>query len=89
MGLNADTNDLDNNSVPPKVNNKKLYSLLKHSKQDSSDIASLKKDKRTFSVGTDKANILNNQFQSVFSPVSLKSQSQRTLQDIFDLRPRH
>ena len=38
----------------------------------------LKKDKRTFSVENDKANILNNQieFQSVFSPklpVSLKS----------------
>ena len=88
MGLNADTNDLDNNSVPPKVNNKKLYSLLKHSKQDSRGIASLKKDKRTFSVETDKANILNNQFQSVFSPKSpdsLKSLAQRTLQDICDL----
>ena len=85
LGLKADTNDLDNNSAPPMVNNKKLYSLLKHSKQDSSGIASLKKDKRTFSVETDKTNILNTQFQSVFSPkspVRRKSLAQRTLQDL-------
>lgn len=30
LGLNADTNDFDN-GAPPKVKNKKLYSLLKHS----------------------------------------------------------
>ena len=65
----------------PKVKTKKLYSLLKHSKQDLVGIASLKKDEQTFSVETDKANTLNVQFQSVFSPktpVSLKSLDQKS-----------
>ena len=56
LGLNADTNDLDN-SAPPKVKHKKFYSLLKHSEQDSSGVAPLKEG-RTFSVETDKANSL-------------------------------
>ena len=72
---------------PPKVKRKKLYSLLNHSKQDSGGIASLKKDGQTFSTKTDKANTLNVQFQSVFSPkipVSLKSLAQKSLQDLHD-----
>ena len=36
LGLNQETDDLD---TPPKVNTKKLYSLLKHSKQDSRGIS--------------------------------------------------
>ena len=58
--------------------NKKLYSLLKHSKQESNGIASLKRDGQTASSETDQANTLNDQFQSVFSPktpVSLKSRA--------------
>ena len=39
LGINNDDDDLD---TPPKVKTKKLYSLLKHSKQDSSGIVSLK-----------------------------------------------
>ena len=73
---------------PPKVNTKKLYSLLEHSKQDSGGIASLKKDRQTVSTETDKANTLNVQFQSVFSPktpASLKSLAQKSLQDLHDL----
>ena len=34
---------------PPKVNTKKLYSLLKYSKQDASGVAPLKLDGRTLS----------------------------------------
>ena len=72
---------------PPKVKTKKLYSLLKPSKQDSGGIASLKKDGQTVSTETDKANTLNVQFLSVFSPktpVSLKSLAQKSLQDLHD-----
>ena len=60
------------------VKTKKFYSLLKHSKQDSTGIAPLKKDCRTLLTETGKANALNDQFQSVFSPkppISLKSLS--------------
>ena len=39
LGINNDDDDLD---TPPKVKTKKLYSLLRHSKQNSSGIASLK-----------------------------------------------
>ena len=53
---------------PPKVNTKKMYSLLKHSKQDLSGVAPLKLDDRTLSDDCEKANALNRQFQSVFSP---------------------
>ena len=74
---------------PPKVKTKKLYSLLKHSKQDFGGTASLKKDGQTVSTETDKANTLNVQFQSVISPktpvhVSLKFLAQKSLQDLHD-----
>ena len=38
LGLNNDNNDQDSGE-PPRVKTKKLYSLLKHSKQDSTGIA--------------------------------------------------
>ena len=69
------------------MNTKKLYSLLKHSKQDSSGIASLKADNKTYTEDSEKANALNGQFHSVFnpkSPISLKQLAQRTLQDLHD-----
>ena len=84
LGLNNEEDDLD---APPKVKTKKLYSLLKHSKQDSSGIASLKANDTTHTEDTDKANTLNGQFNSVFrpkSPISLKQLAQRTLQDLHD-----
>ena len=84
LGLNNEEDDLD---APPKVKTKKLYSLLKHSKQDSSGIASLKANNKSYTEDTDKANTLNGQFNSVFSPkipISLKQLAQRTLQDLHD-----
>ena len=84
LGLNNEEDDLD---VPPKVKTKKLYSLLKHSKKDSSGIASLKANNISYTEDTDKANTLNGQFNSVFSPkspISLKQLAQRTLQDLHD-----
>ena len=53
------------------VKTKILYSMLKHPKQDSSGISfflSLRKDGKTLLTETAKANALNDQFQSVFSP---------------------
>ena len=64
---------------------KKLYTLLKHSKQDSRGISSLKANGKTLSSEPDKANALNLQFQSVFSPkspLSLTSLAQKTLQEL-------
>ena len=86
LGLNNERDD-QNMGEPPKVKTKKLYSLLKHSKQDSGGIASLKKDGQTVSAEADKANTLDVQFQSVFSPktpISLKSLAQKSLQDLHD-----
>ena len=63
---------------------KKLYSVLK---QDSRGISSLKANGKTLSSQPDKANALNLQFQSVFSPkspLSQKSLAPRTLQDLHD-----
>ena len=47
---------------------KKLFSRLKNSKQDSKGIVPLKKDGKMYSNTVDKANVLNEQFQSVFIP---------------------
>ena len=84
LGIQQEADDLD---TPAKVNTKKLYSLLKHAKQDNGGITSLKANGKTFTSDADKANTLNNQFQSVFSPKSpttLKAIAQKTLQDLQD-----
>ncbi|KAH3700067.1 hypothetical protein DPMN_075035 [Dreissena polymorpha] len=51
----------------PGGNNKKLYSYVKGMKSDSSGVAPLKKDGSTHSDASAKAEILNNQFSSVFT----------------------
>ena len=82
LGFNNES-DYQNMEEPPK----KLYSLLKHPKQDSSGIASLKKDGQTISTDMDKANTLNVQFQPVLSPktpVSLKFLAQISLHNLHD-----
>ena len=58
---------------------KKLFTFLKHAKQDSGSIATLKEQGKEFSGSVDKANILNRQFQSVFSPKSPLSLSLQQL----------
>ena len=85
LGINTTTQQEENS--PPKVNTKKMYSLLKHSKQDSSGVAPLKSDGRTLSDDCEKSNALNRQSQSVFSPKSperLSSLAQRKLQELND-----
>ena len=89
LGINNEIPDQDVGE-PPKVKTKKLYSLLKHSKQDSNGIAPLKKDGQILLTEVGKANALNDQFQSVFSPqtpISLKSLAQKLLQDLHDSVP--
>ena len=64
-----------------------MYSLIKHSKQDSSGVAPLKSDGRTPSDDCEKSNALNKQFQSVFipqSPERLNSLAPRKLQELND-----
>ena len=78
FGLNNEEDELN---APPKVKTKKLYPLLKHSKQNSSGKASLKANNKSYTEDTDNANTLNGQFHSVFSPKQL---AQRTLQDLHD-----
>ena len=53
LGINNEISDHDVGE-PPKVKTKKLHSLLKHSKQDSSCIASLKKAGQTLLTETGK-----------------------------------
>ena len=87
LGINTTTEQAENSSPPHKVNTKKMYSLLKHSKQDSSGVAPLKSDGRTLSDDCEKLNALNRQFQSVFSPKSqecLSSLAERKLQELND-----
>ena len=67
LGLNNKRDD-QNMGEPQKVNTKKLYFLLTHSKQDSGAIASLKKVGYTVSTETDKANILNVQLSQCLAP---------------------
>ena len=84
LGITNEVNDID---APPKVKTRKLYSLLKHSQQDSSGIASLNANNKTNTEDLDKANTINGQFNSVFSPkspISFKQLAQRTLQDLHD-----
>ena len=47
--------------------NKKLYKLVKHNKTEQCGVAPLKHQGLTYSDPVDKANILNRQFESVFS----------------------
>ena len=85
LGINTTTEQEENS--PPKVNTKKMYSLLKHTKQDSSGVAPLKSDGRILSDDCEKSNALNRQFQSVFSlksPGRLSSLAQRKLQELND-----
>ena len=56
----------DNNSNTGRPN-KRLYTFIKQQKSDSREINSLKSNGINYTLPTDKANILNTQFQSVFT----------------------
>ena len=85
--LNVNQDPTNSTKASNKPNTKKLYTLLKHSKQDSVGVAPLKKDNICHQDDVKKATILNEQFQSVFSqksPLSLKSLCKMNLQNLSD-----
>ena len=63
----AHNNYIRNMVSEPGSKNKKLYSYIKGMKCDSSGVATLKKDGTNYSEASDKAEILNDQFASVFT----------------------
>ena len=74
----------DENSV---CNNKKLFSFLKSSKQDQTGSPPLQKGSRLVTDTTEKADIHNQQFQSVFTtkaPLSLSRLCKMKIQDMTD-----
>lgn len=83
-------NDISNpssNAPSQKVCTKKLYSLFKHSKQDSSGVSALKKDGVTHCDSKECSKIFNSQFHSVFSPkspLSLGAFCKMKIQDLLD-----
>ena len=91
LGLSDEEGNIDTVSDKQKFAPKKLFSLIKNAKQDSHGVSPLKdKDSgNTFSQNKDKANLLNKQFQSVFSQLSPLKLSQLCidkLQDYFSVR---
>ena len=75
----------DTSTAQTKPDTKKLYTLLKHAKQDAHGIDTLKTNGKSFQKDTDKANVLNEQFQSVFtakSPLPLSSLCTMRLQEV-------
>ena len=74
-------------TTPGQVDSKKLFQFLKSSRTDQQGIPPLKKNDQLYTDTTEKANILNEQFQSVFtplSPLSLKEISLMKVQDLVD-----
>ena len=68
----------ENDESPTK--DKKFWRYVKHQRQEAQGVAPLKKEGKLVDDPVEKANILNNQFQSVFSPrnpLSLKALSTR------------
>ena len=62
--------------------NKKFYSFVKHNKTEQCGVAPLKHQGLTYTDPVDKANILNRQFESVFSkpqPLSLKQLAKQAI----------
>ena len=66
-------------------NTKKLFSFLKNCSQEYQGSSPLKKDEQLYTDNVQKANLLNCQFQSVFtpkSPLTLKQLCQQKVQDL-------
>ena len=72
-------------TVSSRSNTKKLFSFLKNCRQDSQGSSPLKKNEQLCTDNVKKANLLNCQFQSVFtpkSPLTLKQLCQQKVQDL-------
>ena len=72
-------------TTPVQVDSKKLFQFLKSSRTDQQGIPPLKKNNQLFTDTTEKANILNEQFQSVFTPLSPLSLKELSLMKVQDL----
>ena len=59
-----ETSEPDNNHAPKQ---KRFWNYIKSLRKDSTGIASLKDNGRLFNASEDKADILNRQYQSVFT----------------------
>lgn len=77
--------DRHGNPGTGQVDSKKLFQFLKNSRTDQQGIPPLKKDDHLHTDTKDKANILNDQFQSVFTPLSPLSLKELTLMKVQDL----
>ena len=80
----VDDSDPIANSRP---NTRKLFSYLKNCRQDSQGIAPLKEDGQICTDNVKKANLLNKQFQPVFtpkSPLELKQLCHLKVRDLHD-----
>ena len=74
-------------SKNPRPNTKKLFSYLKNCRQDNQGSAPLKENGQICTDNVKKANLLNSQFQSVFtpkSPLELKQLCHQKVQDLHD-----
>ena len=81
--------DDSDQTVTSRPNTKKLFSYLKNCRQDSQGSASLNNNGQICTDNVKKANLLNNQFQSVFtpkSPLDLKQICLQKVQDLHDAR---
>ena len=67
----------DNNDVP--AASKRFWSFIKHSKSDATGIPPLKKHGLQVTDAAEKAEVLNDTFQSVFSPVPMDSHPPRDI----------
>ena len=83
VGIIDDSDPVENS----RPNTKKLFSYLKNCRQDSQGIAPLKEDGQICTDNVKKANLLNKQFQSVFtpkSPLELKKLCHQKVLDLHD-----
>ena len=72
--IRSDTPVFNNQSKP-----KKLFSFIKSLRTDNSGVAPLKKEGQLVADTKQKANILNEQFKSVFTTESIDNTSSNTI----------
>ena len=68
--LHSIITDQPENTEEPAKPNKRFWTLIKQQKSDSKEITSLKSNGTTYTKASDKANVLNGQFQSVFTKLN-------------------
>ncbi len=68
--LEIQSGDPDNPQTGQNFSRKKLFSTIKNAKQDTQGIAPLLENDKLITDSRDQANVLNRQFQSVFTPMN-------------------